>query len=93
MLARRNGTLPFVASKTKGHDSFGQAWPEQPVTIPLSLMVSGGVDYKELLWRSLKLLLSPLSAASKPQDMAWNLETELFVGFLPVVARTRRVDK
>jgi hypothetical protein len=89
--ACRKGTLPFVPAKTPGHRSAGQPWPAMPVTIPLSLMVTAGLDYKMLLWRSLKLLLSAMPASSRAQDMAWNLETDLCAGLTPVGAQTRRL--
>lgn len=86
LAACKAGTLPFVPQRSISHRSSGTAWPSSPTAIPLRLTISAGhLDYGALLLRALKLVSSPLTKTSKPEDIAFLLDTQLCSG-LPALS-------
>ena len=95
LAACKAGTLPHVPHSSPGHRSKGSPrWPTQPISIPLRLFVSeGSLDYSALLLRSLKLVSSPLSRSSKPDEIGYILDVKLCSpsGLAPLGTQARQL--
>lgn len=91
LAACKAGTLPFVPLKSPGHrSSAAPRWPSQPVSIPLRLTIAdGALDFNALLLRALKLVGSPLSKTSKPEEVGYHLETTVCSALLPLGSQAR----
>ena len=89
----RAGNLPFVPPKSAGHRSTGtSAWPSTPLPLPLRLTVAeGALNYSALLLRSIALVTSNLTAASKPLEVGFLLSSKLCAALNPVGVMQRRL--
>lgn len=93
LAACKSGDLPFVPPKTAGHRSCGsRIWPSTPLPLPLRLTVAeGALNYSTLFLRSLSLVTSTLTQASKPMEVGFFLSSKLCLGLQPVGVTQRRL--